>query len=121
MKPLVYRQNCLLPWPGKEGEHVWEVSVAPASLCNATHKISFDLFYPLLQVWDFPGDLQHWVCLSALVLQKEQPLCSSSLAQGQEKSYFCPVMSRPGSLQGRRMSVPLGNSLEERGGIKRYH
>lgn len=44
--------------------HVWAVSAAPDSLCSATHKTSFDLFYPLLQAWDFPGELQHWVCLS---------------------------------------------------------
>lgn len=59
--------------------HVCAVSVASASLCNATHKISFGLFYPLLQAWDFPSELQHWVCPSALVLQKEQSLCSTDL------------------------------------------
>lgn len=80
MKPLVYTQNELLPWPGTQRKnllHVWAVSIAPASLCNATHKISFGLFYSLLQAWDFPGELQHWVCPSALVLHKEQSLCST--------------------------------------------
>lgn len=47
MKPLVYTQNELLPWPGTQRKnllHVWAVSIAPASLCNATHKISFSFF-----------------------------------------------------------------------------
>lgn len=118
MKPLVYTQNKLLPWPGTQSKnilHVWAVSVAPASLCNATHKIFFDLFYPLLRVWDFPGELQHWVCLSALVLQKEQSPCSTDSSSATGVKLFLSCNSQAWLPTGKKDVCALGQFLRGKG------
>lgn len=100
--------------------------VAPASFCNAMQKRSLYSFYPLLQIWDFPGELQQWVWVPVLVLQKEQsPLLSTVLQHSdrRQKSLSCDVQAW---FPREEKEVCVlgqfpGNGMEERGRIMRYH